>query len=473
MRRLALIAAVCLATGVAAVAAAGSSRGAGGPYLVRAIFDDAAFAVPGEDVRIAGATIGSIKSLAVTPDKKAAVTLEIDTAAFTPFHADATCAIRPQSLIAERYIDCQPGTSRYPTLARVNRGDGAGSYVLPVARTVSPIDSDIVQNISQEPMRQRLSIILDELGTGLAARGSDLNAVIHRANPALGYTDKVFKILAAQNKVLAQLARDSDAVLAPLARSRSRIAGFVVQANTAGVASAQRAADISRSFQLLPSFLRQLRPLMVQLGSLANQGTPLMASLGQSALAVDRQFANLIPFARAARPALIALGKSAQQSQPAFLATEPLARRLKTLGTQALPAASLLDRLTASLDTTGAIENLMSVLFNGTGAANGFDSFGHYVRSEPLVGGCTSYSKTKVGGCSAHFDASSAAAAAASAPQRVAVAAPQPAGASQARPAAGQPRTTAAGGQPSVTPAASKPRAALVGLLRYLIGPGR
>ena len=40
----------------------------------------------------------------------------------------------------------------------------------------------------------------------------------------------------------------------------------------------------------------------------------------------------------------------------------------------------------------------MSVLFYGTSAGNGFDSIGHYVRAEPLVGGCTAYVKTPVAG---------------------------------------------------------------------------
>ena len=127
-------------------------------------------------------------------------------------------------------------------------------------------------------------MIIDELGTGLAARGSDLNAVIHRANPALGDTDKVLKILASQNRALAQLATNSDTVLAPLARERRQISGFVTQANTTAVASAQRAADISRTFQLFPSFLRQLRPLMADLGTLADQGTPVMTELGTERL---------------------------------------------------------------------------------------------------------------------------------------------------------------------------------------------
>jgi ABC-type transporter Mla subunit MlaD len=431
---------------VVAVAGPGSSRGAGSPYLVRAIFENAGFAVSGEDVRIAGANVGSVQSLDVTPDRRhAAVTISIDDARFTPFYANATCAIRPQSLIGERYVDCNPGNSSSPELVQIKHGPGSGSHYLPVTRTTSPVDSDIVQSIYQQPIRERFALILNELGTGLAARGTDLNAIIHRANPALGYTDQVLKILARQNRQLAQLATDSDRVLAPLAKVKTQIAGFVTHANTTSVASAARARDISRSFQLFPQFLRQLRPLMVSLGNLADQGTPLMASLGQSASALGRQFENLAPFAKQARPALIALGNSSQQSQAALVATEPLARQLKSLGTQAVPSSASLDKLTASLNKTGAIEQLMSLLFEGTSAANGFDASGHYVRAEPLVGSCTTYDIHPVLGCSANFGSpgSAAAASAASVIQ-----------------------------QATRSATSKQPTSALRGLLRYLTGSG-
>jgi ABC-type transporter Mla subunit MlaD len=455
MRRLATILLAFLAAAAVTAVASSSSRGSGSPYEVRGIFDDAAFAVPGEDVRIAGAPVGSIQSLAVTAQKKAAVTIEINNASFTPFYANAHCAIRPQSLIGEKYVDCSPGSSSSPKLSKITSGPGAGSYYLPLARTSSPVDSDIVQDISQQPTRERFALILNELGTGLAARGSDLNDVIRRANPALGQTDKVLQILGRQNRVLARLASESDAVLSPLARVKRQLADFIVQANTTSVASASRAADISRSFQLFPSFLRQLRPLVFDLGKLADQGTPLMASLAQSAAAVSRQFENLTPFAKAARPALIELGNESQQSQPALVATEPLARRLNRLGTQAKPAAATLDRLTASLDQTGAIEYLMSLLYFGVGATNSFDSIGHFARSEPQVGGCTSYSTQPIGGCSAKFSGASGAAdvsaaghAASTRVQRL------------AREATGKVKTASSG-------------SAVRGLLDYLIGSGR
>ncbi|HEX3690511.1 MAG TPA: MlaD family protein [Solirubrobacteraceae bacterium] len=427
MRRIALIA---LGLIVVAIAVAildpthpsSSSSSGNGPYLVRAIFDDASFAARGEDVRIAGANVGSIDSLGVTSGKKAAVTIAITDLRFAPFHADATCAIRPQSLIGEEYVDCTPGSAGAGALTRIGSGPGTGTHYLPVARTSSPIDSDIVQDISTEPVRQSLALIINEFGTGLAARGSDLNAVIHRANPALGDTDKVLKILAGQNKTLAQLATDSDTVLAPLAREREHISGFITQADTTAVASAARAQAISQTFQKFPTYLAQLRPLMADLGQLADQGTPLMASLGQSASALGRQFANLTPFAVQARTALINLGAAAQTSQPSLLATQPLANRLKALGDAGEPAAGNLQKLTSSLDSTGGIEELMKLLFNGAVASNGFDSLGHYVRDEPLVSSCTSYSTTRTPGCSANF-AEATTASAASGDQKALVAA--------------------------------------------------
>jgi ABC-type transporter Mla subunit MlaD len=470
MRRIATIFLTLLVAIGATAVSTSSSPGKAPTYEVRAIFDDAAFAVPGEDVRIAGAPVGSIQSLDVctnapcpvgSPLNKAAVTITIDNVDFTPFYANAHCAIRPQSLIGEKYVDCQPGSSSSPQLQRITSGPGKGTYLLPLASTSSPIDSDIVQNISQEPIRQRFAIILDELGTGLAARGSDLNAVVHRANPALGQTDKVLQILARQNKVLARLATESDAVLAPLARAKRQLKDFVVQANTTSVASAARAADISRSFQLFPTFLRRLRPLVADLGQLADQGTPLMASLAQSAADVSRQFENLAPFAKAARPALIELGNESQQSQPALLATLPLVHQLDNLGTQAKPTAKSLDKLTSSLDQTGAIQYLMSLLFYGVSATNTFDSIGHFARSEPMVGSCASYVKHAVPGCSANFGAGASAAGVADA------------GGAGSGSAGRVARDAVARVKDATVHSQDPPDKTLRGLLGYLLGSGR
>jgi hypothetical protein len=128
-----------------------------------------------------------------------------------------------------------------------------------------------------------------------------------------------------------------------------------------------------------------------------------MTSLGQSAAALGQQFANLTPFAAQARSALINLGAAAQTSQPSLVATQPLADRLKALGNAGAPSAANLQKLTASLDTTGGIDELMRLLFNGAVAGNGYDTLGHFVRDEPLVSSCTNFVLAPTPGCSANF----------------------------------------------------------------------
>ncbi len=197
-------------------------------------------------------------------------------------------------------------------------------------------------------------------------------------------------------------------MLAPLARVKAQIQGFIRTANTTSAASASRAAAEQASIRLFPTFLAQLRPLMVQLQGFANQGTPVMASLAQSASALDRQFQNLAPFARAARPALISLGHYSQLSTPQLLGTEGLDARLLRVGRESVAPANLLDRLLSSFDQTGGFEQLMSLLYYGTSASNGFDKLGHYLRSEPQTQGCP-YSITPIGNCLATFGTASSA----------------------------------------------------------------
>jgi ABC-type transporter Mla subunit MlaD len=115
VRRLAAIA--CAVTGAAALLVATAAPGGdGGSYEVRAVFDNAAFLVPGEDVRIAGVKVGEITEVSVTHEDdiatleggpapapgKALIVMRIDDPAFQDFRQDASCIARPQSLQGER-----------------------------------------------------------------------------------------------------------------------------------------------------------------------------------------------------------------------------------------------------------------------------------------------------------------------------------------------------------------------------------
>jgi phospholipid/cholesterol/gamma-HCH transport system substrate-binding protein len=372
-------------------------------YFVRAIYDNASTLVVGEDVKVAGVPVGVISDLDVTGDKKAAVTLRIDDTNFTPWKTDASCKIGSQGLIGEKFVDCQPGSASAQQLSKIQEGDGKGERLLPVENTSSPVDLDLIGDIMRLPYRQRFAILLNEFGTGLAGRGGDLNEVIHRANPALRETDEVLKILADQNRTLARLADNSDRVLGPLAREREVFADFIVQANRTGEASAERRDDLRESIRLLPSFLRELRPLMADLEDFTDQGTPLLTDLNAAAPALGRLIHAQGTLSDASRESFPSLGDALERGRPALIEARPLIRDLGRLGREAAPVSMDLDELTKSLNRTGAVERLNDLLYYLALVSNGFDGLGHYLRAGLVTNVCSTYALEQSSTCRSTF----------------------------------------------------------------------
>jgi phospholipid/cholesterol/gamma-HCH transport system substrate-binding protein len=424
MRRVA--ATVLLMASVAALALIGTGAADEGrdPYLVRAAFDNGNFIVPGEEVRVAGARVGAVESVDVSgtdeivsmdPEPradpgKAIIVLRIDDEAFQDFRQDASCIIRPQSLLGEKFIDCQPteprapGSEPPPPLQPVPEGEpGEGQLLLPVERNGKTVDLDLVNNIMRLPYRQRFSIILNEFGAGLAARGDELGEVIDRANPALRETDRVLAILARQSATLSQLARDSDTVLGPLAREREHVAGFIANAGETAAASAERRADIEAGLARLPPSLRELRVLMRELRGFSDQARPVFADLGGAAPSITGATRALGPLADAATPSLRTLGAAAEEAGPDIRASDPVIKDIRRLGDESERPSRDLGALLRSLRSTGGYDELLSTLFRLSGAINGLDQYGHFLRTQLLVTNCTDYTVVTLSGCEANF----------------------------------------------------------------------
>jgi phospholipid/cholesterol/gamma-HCH transport system substrate-binding protein len=429
MRRIGLILAGVAA--FAALIASGAMAGDGSTdgYEVRAIFDNGAFLVPGEEVRVAGATVGTVSDVDVTgtdeavhedgsPEPgKAVVVLRIDDAGFRDFRTDASCLIRPQSLIGEKYVECEPsqprapGSEPPPPLELIADGEpGEGERFLPLEQNGKAVDLDLVNNIMREPYPDRFRLILNDLGAGLAARGEDLAEIVERANPALRETDEVLAILARQNRQLADLARDGARVLGPLARDRSSISGFINNADTVAAASAERGADIEAGFQRLPGALREVRSTMTQLRNFSDQATPVFSDLGDAAPSLNRATRALGPFASAGTGALTTLGDAAAEAQDPLIASDPVVVDIRELAKSGKPATKNLARLLRSLRKTEGFKFLTQLIYFTSGSINSFDSYGHFLRALLPTNNCVDYELVPEPGCDSNFNRATTAA---------------------------------------------------------------
>ena len=443
--------------------------GSGGDYTVRAIFDDAGNIIPGEQVKIAGVEVGTVGKVVPTPEAKAAVELKIENPGFQDFRKDASCIVRPQALIGEKYVDCVPtqprteGTPLPPPLERIASGhEGEGQYLLPVANNHSPVDVDLLGDIQRLPERQRFTIILNELGAGLAYRGSDLNAVIKRANPALAELEKVLAILASQNKTLTELAVNSDKALRPWAGVRAQFANFIAESEKVSQASANQSAALKENLEAFPAFLEQLGPAMDRIGHFADETTATFRPLLSAAPHISKAFVELPGFSRASEKYFKGLGASAHVTGPALVGILPLLDQLEKLGRAAKPTSRSLAELLTSLRGTGGIERIMDFIFLSANTANGYDALGHFLRAEGLAEGCVGYKVEQTPECQSRHLFSKNGPPATTASVATSASAPVLTRALSALEAASAPKTASASARS--TTASSQP------LLHYLLG---
>jgi ABC-type transporter Mla subunit MlaD len=400
LRRIAFIFALLI--GIPGVLLA-SSAGADDSHTYRIEFDNAFGLVHDSQVRVAGVTEGTVQSLDVDAAKRAVVTVKLS-GPVSQLRVDATCSSEPQSLIAEYFVDCQPGKSK-----KVLPDNG----LVPVSQTRTTVQNDLVQATLREPYKERLSLLINEFGTALAGNPNNLNAAIRRGAPALQALRKALAILAGQNHIIANLNVNSDQIISRLAARRQDVVRFVQNANRTAVASSQRKSDLSRNFALLPGFLAQLRPTLARLGDLSQASTPVLTQLNESAGQLNRLTTTLPRFNDASTPAIQSLGGAADIGRQALTEGRDEIEALNQASVHSFDASNPIANLLVDIDdpsrtvendarapgVTGrpapsgytGMEGLLNYAYYQTLAVNQFDNVGHllhFILEEFQVGPC-------------------------------------------------------------------------------------
>jgi virulence factor Mce-like protein len=410
MRRILLSALVLVGLGAFLLIAGGASDSGGSDPTYKIELDNAFGLVNGADFKVAGVRAGTINSIDLpsgcakgdTTDCHALVTVKVTQTGFGSFRSDAFCQSRPQSLIGEYFIECEPGTA--PTVIKPGG-------TIPITRTQTTIPADLLNDIMRMPYRERFSLIINELGAGVAARSSDLQAALRRAVPALDETDNLLNLLANDSNTLQQLTANSDAVITALANNSANVQRFITEANNAATDSATQQSNLAATWHKLPGFLEQLRPTLAQLSSAIDTNQPVLANLnaatGHSGSTVvgpdqlNRFFSDLVPFSHASLPALKSLGKASVTGKVAVTAARPT---IKELDKFSKPTPELAQNLAIVLhdldDRSRAVETdrrspggkgytgleaLLQYVFNQALAINEFSQYGHMLAVDAFV----------------------------------------------------------------------------------------
>jgi phospholipid/cholesterol/gamma-HCH transport system substrate-binding protein len=243
---------------------------AGGGYKVTAEFVNAGQLVEGNQVKIAGAPVGSVEDIQVTDDGRAEVTFTVEDEDYAPLREGTEAIVRQISLsgIANRYID-------------LNLGPDGGAEIEDGGRiapenTQAAVELDQVFDIFDRSTRSSLADFFEGSAASIEGEGRNLRRGVHYLNPALSTGSRLFEELTRDEPLLERFLVDSSELVTALAERDDDLRGVVANLGTTFGALGSQQEALAESIELLPPFMRRANTTFVNLRNALDDVDPLV-----------------------------------------------------------------------------------------------------------------------------------------------------------------------------------------------------
>lgn len=253
------------------------------PYELVVPLADANGLYPGSDVLVAGSRAGSVEDITVQ-GTHALVKIRLDPAE-SPVHSDATVALRPKSLLGEKYLALNPGSAG---------GVLDSGSTLRAGQVMVSTDLQDVVNTFDAPTRAKLQVLIDNLGPGVDGRGQDLNETFTTGRKDLDSLGTVAQTLGQRDQDLQTIIQALNQVLTELARSDRRsqlgvlidnsntlLANLAAQDATLKKALTETDAALSRNDKVFSGTAGNLNSIFLTLDPLVSNASVLTGDLAQ------------------------------------------------------------------------------------------------------------------------------------------------------------------------------------------------
>jgi phospholipid/cholesterol/gamma-HCH transport system substrate-binding protein len=282
---------------VAIVVAVLLLRSPGGGYTVKADFQNAAQLVKGNLVQTGGASVGKVKTIDLTPDGQAEVTMSINKD-YAPLRRGTLATIRQASLsgVANRYVDLRmapAGAEKIP--------DGG---VIGQDSTTTAVDLDQLFNTFDPATRKALAGVIKGSKNQIEGQGKQFNEGIAYLNPSLAASSTLFRELNRDTPLLERFIVSSSQLVTDIADRKDDVSGLVDDLATTTTAIGNQKQALADSIAKLPPFMRRANTTFVNLRAALDDLDPLVDESKPVAKKLRPFMAELRPLARDARPTL-------------------------------------------------------------------------------------------------------------------------------------------------------------------------
>jgi phospholipid/cholesterol/gamma-HCH transport system substrate-binding protein len=355
--------------------------GGDGGYRVTAVFDNAGQLVRGNQVRVGGRPIGTVRDIKLNDSAQAVVELEVDDE-LAPLHEGTQATIRAPSLsgIANRFVALAPGPDNAPEIA-----DGGE---IAADDTSAPVDLDQLFNTFDPETRKGLQRLIQGQATYYAGRAPEARRALRYLSPALASTSRLTKEIVYDDVVFERFLRDSSKVVGTIAERRDDLSSLVSNANTTAGAIGDESVALGQALDLLPGSLRKANTTFVNLRSTLDDLDPLVAESKPATRELAPFLRQLRPLVANAEPTIGDLRLLISRPGPNNDLINLTAKlpRLEQLTSTVFPRAiRTMDRSVDFVDTLRQYTPDLAGWFTKFGqSAAAYDANGHYARIQPI-----------------------------------------------------------------------------------------
>lgn len=323
-------------------------------YTVQAEFSGSSGLNPGlgQAVNVAGVRVGTIKSSELK-DGLAIVKMDVKPDKLEHVYKNAHAVLVPNTPLKDMQVELFPGSP--------DEGVAPESWVIPVARTAQPIDSDELTAALDTDTRAFFQLLVNGVDRGLDGRATDLQELLKTLQPTAEQLQEVTGALSARRKELRRLVHSLAVLTKATATKDTELAGVIRDGNATIKALANQEGALRASVSKLPGTLATTNRTLGNLQAISGEVTPTLDGLR--------------PTVEKLKPVLGSVDDLAVQAEPIVRTKlRPLVRELQPLATNLAPTTRDLSSVTPKLTSAFRVLNytVNELAFNPEGDDEGY-----------------------------------------------------------------------------------------------------
>jgi virulence factor Mce-like protein len=284
-------------------------------YQLTINFPEATTLAEAADVRIAGVTVGKVRSKALDKGaNRTTVVLKIDPK-YAPLPKDTRAILRQKTLLGETFVELSPGKKSSGNLA--DGGTLANTQVEPTVEL-----DEILRIFDPSTKKAFQSWVQESAKTISGTAPKDLNSALGNLAGFAQDGASVLQVLDTQSTAVRQVIKNTGVVFAALNQRKGQLQQLIVNSDRTFSALSAEQNALADTFRIFPTFLDESRLTLARLERFSINAHPLIN--------------DLKPVADLLGPTIRDLGALSPDLQRFFLKLPPVIRDSKV----DLPAAA-------------------------------------------------------------------------------------------------------------------------------------